>query len=68
MSYSRPPVGRLLGYGELVLESAGQDQALRTVSFLPDSAQLFAVLSQELFGPEGVASSRYRRRRLAAED
>jgi hypothetical protein len=26
------------------------------------------VLSQELFGPEGVASSRYRRRRLAAED
>jgi membrane protein YdbS with pleckstrin-like domain len=68
MSYNVSPLGRLLHYGEFVFESAGQDQALRTVSFLPDSAQLFAVLSQELFGPEGVASSRYRRRRLAAED
>jgi membrane protein YdbS with pleckstrin-like domain len=68
MSYNVSPVGRLLRYGEFVFESAGQDQALRTVSYLPDSAQLFGVLSHELFGPEGVASSRYRRRRLAAED
>lgn len=68
MSYNVSPVGRLLHYGEFVFESAGQEQALRSVAFLPDSAQLFSVLSTELFGPEGVASSRYRRRRLAAED
>jgi hypothetical protein len=68
MSYNVSPLGRLLHYGEFVFESAGQEQALRSVAFLPDSGQLFAVLSQELFGPEGVASSRYRRRRLAAED
>jgi hypothetical protein len=68
MSYNVSPAGRLLGYGEFLFESAGQDQALRSVAYLPDSGQLFAVLSTELFGPEGVASSRHRRRRLAAED
>lgn len=68
MSYNVSPAGRLLHYGEFVFESAGQEQALRSVAFLPDSAQLFSVLSHELFGPEGVASSRYRRRRMAAED
>jgi hypothetical protein len=68
MSYNVSPIGRLLHYGEFVFESAGQEQALRSVAFLPDSGQLFAVLSTELFGPEGVASSRYRRRRLASED
>lgn len=68
MSYNVSPVGRLLHYGEFVFESAGQEQALRSVSFLPDSAQLFGVLSTELFGPEGVASSRYRRRRMQIDD
>lgn len=63
MSYNVSPLGRMLGYGEFVFESAGQDQALRTVKPLPDSARLFAVLSNELFGPEGVASSRRRRGR-----
>ena len=29
MSYARPPAGRVLGYGEIVIESAGRDQALR---------------------------------------
>ncbi len=51
MSYSRPPVGRLLGYGELVLESAGQDQALRTITHLPDPDQLYLEICDLLFGP-----------------
>jgi membrane protein YdbS with pleckstrin-like domain len=68
MSYNVSPLGRLLHYGEFVFESAGQDQALRSVGFLPDSGELFSVLSHELFGPEGVASSRRRRRHPAAED
>jgi membrane protein YdbS with pleckstrin-like domain len=68
MSYNISPIGRLLGYGEFVFESAGQDQALRTVSFLPDSRDLFEVLSNELFGPEGVASSRRRRGRAPTSE
>lgn len=63
MSYNVSPLGRMLRFGEFVFESAGQDQALRAVNYLPDSVQLFTALSNELFGPEGVASSRKRRGR-----
>lgn len=68
MSYNVSPLGRVLRYGEFVFESAGQDQALRSVNFLPDSSSLFAVLSNELFGPEGVASSRSKRRPPRSDD
>ena len=67
MSYNVSILGRLLQYGEFVFESAGQDQALRTINFLPDSRNLFNVLSNELFGPEGVASRR-RKRSSSSDD
>ncbi len=55
LSYSRPPLGRLLGYGELVLESAGRDQALRTISHLPDPDGLYVQICDLLFGlPPGA--------------
>ena len=68
MSYNVSLAGRLLGYGEFVFESAGQDQALHTVNYLGRSQELFAVLSTELFGEHGIASSRRRRRARSAED
>jgi membrane protein YdbS with pleckstrin-like domain len=37
----RSTMGRLIGYGQFILEPAGQDQALRTVSFLPYPEQLY---------------------------
>jgi membrane protein YdbS with pleckstrin-like domain len=40
MSFQRSPMGRLLGYGEFILESAGQDQALSNVDYLPYPEQL----------------------------
>lgn len=49
MSYSRSPLGQLLGYGEFVLESAGQDQALRTVTHLPDPDALYRELTSTMF-------------------
>ena len=67
MSYNVSLLGRLLGYGEFVFESAGQDQALHTVNYLGRSHELFRVLSTELFGEHGIVSSR-RRRRRSAED
>jgi uncharacterized membrane protein YdbT with pleckstrin-like domain len=68
MSYNVSLLGRVLGYGEFVFESAGQDQALHTVNFLGRSQELFAVLSNELFGEHGVASSRRRRRPRSVDD
>ena len=41
MSFQRSAMGRLLGYGEFILESAGQDQALTNVGYLPYPEQLY---------------------------
>jgi hypothetical protein len=50
MSYNRSILGRLIGYGEFVLESAGQEQALRTVSYLPRPDALYEEICMEIFG------------------
>ena len=41
MSFRRTTIGRILGYGEFIVESAGQDQALRNVDHLPYPEQLY---------------------------
>jgi uncharacterized membrane protein YdbT with pleckstrin-like domain len=41
MSFNRSATGQLLGFGEFVVESAGQDQALRHIDHLPYPEQLY---------------------------
>ena len=41
MSFRRSSMGRVLGYGEFILESAGQDPALRVADHLPYPEQLY---------------------------
>jgi hypothetical protein len=41
MSVKRSLGGRIWGYGEFVVESAGQDQALRNVTYLPNPEKLY---------------------------
>jgi len=41
MSFQRSAMGRILGYGEFILESAGQDQALTNVGYPPYPEQLY---------------------------
>ena len=50
MSYERSTIGVLLGYGTFVLESAGQDQALSRIDYVPSPDQLFTQISELLFG------------------
>ena len=50
MSYNRSIPGRMLGYGRFVMESAGQDQALREVNWVPDPDQHKRANSAEIFG------------------
>lgn len=52
MSFTRPPVGRLVGYGEMVIESAGQEQALRRVRYLPSPDALYGEICDVLFEPK----------------
>jgi uncharacterized membrane protein YdbT with pleckstrin-like domain len=41
MSFQRTATGRIFGYGEFIVESAGQDQALSHIRFLPYPEQLY---------------------------
>ncbi|GAA5168638.1 PH domain-containing protein [Ornithinimicrobium tianjinense] len=49
MNYQRSILGRLLGYGRFVLESAGQDQAMREIDFLPDPDEKYRRICAILF-------------------
>lgn len=49
MSFKRSFAGRLLGYGEFIVESAGQDQALRNVEYIPYPEQLYLLICGMLF-------------------
>ncbi|WP_113705164.1 PH domain-containing protein [Nonomuraea lactucae] len=49
MSFKRSLLGRMLGYGEFILESAGQDQALSTVEYIPYPETLYLEVCQMLF-------------------
>jgi uncharacterized membrane protein YdbT with pleckstrin-like domain len=55
LSYERATIGVVFGYGTFVVESAGQDQPLSRIDFLPDPDALFREVSSLLFGPPGVA-------------
>jgi uncharacterized membrane protein YdbT with pleckstrin-like domain len=53
MSFRRSTLGRILGYGEFVVESAGQDQALRRVDHLPYPEQLYLEVCGLIFKDAG---------------
>lgn len=50
MSYERSIPGRLLGYGRFVMESAGQDQALHEVNWVPRPDANYRAICAEIFG------------------
>jgi len=49
MSFHRSFAGRLLGYGEFVVESAGKDAVLRTIDHIPYPEQLYLVVCGRIF-------------------
>ncbi len=53
MSFQRSTMGRILGYGEFILESAGQDQALNKVDYLPYPEQLYLEVCGLIFKDTG---------------
>lgn len=50
MGYERSLVGRVLGYGTFILESAGQDQALSRIAFVPDPDENYRAICSVVFG------------------
>lgn len=45
MTYKRSLLGRLLGYGDLIIESAGQDQALSRIERLPKPDDFYRTIT-----------------------
>ena len=50
MSFQRSVPGRIFGWGRFILESAGQDQALRQIDWVPDPDYTYRVICAEIFG------------------
>ncbi|MFI6521230.1 PH domain-containing protein [Spirillospora sp. NPDC050679] len=55
IALERSVLGRMLGYGEFVMESAGQKQALRNVNYMPYPEQLYLEVSSVIFGAEDAS-------------
>ena len=54
LTWKETLLGQVLGYGTFRFESAGQQQALSEITFLPQADVLYRRVSQLLFGQDGV--------------
>jgi uncharacterized membrane protein YdbT with pleckstrin-like domain len=52
LTFEQTLTGRTLGYGTFIIESAGQDQALSRIEYLPHPLLLYQRISEELFGTD----------------
>ena len=52
LTFNRSIMGRLLGYGDFTLESAGQHQALGHIDYIPDADQHYREICAVLFGED----------------
>ena len=50
LTFNRSATGLMLGYGQFVVETAGQDQALSHIDFVPQPEKLYMQISELLFG------------------
>ena len=59
LTWQETLLGQVLGYGTFRFESAGQDQALRHLTFMPDAQTRYREVSELLFGSDcgGAATS-----------
>ncbi|GAB3446702.1 PH domain-containing protein [Actinophytocola sediminis] len=68
LTYERPLIGRVLGYGTMIVESAGQIQALNRLDYLPKAEQVYDAISELVFGDKDAQAARFsmiRAQRLA---
>lgn len=59
LTYKRTLIGRVLGYGTMVVESAGQIQALNNIDYLPKADQVYDAISELVFGDKKAQEERF---------
>ncbi|GAA3153707.1 PH domain-containing protein [Blastococcus jejuensis] len=57
LTWQETLLGQVLGYGTFRFESAGQDQALRHLTFMPDAQTRYRQVSELLFGSDVGAAT-----------
>ena len=68
LTFERSLNGRMLGYGSIIVESAGQVQGLDRIDYMPRPEEIYEALSELIFGEKGrtkatgmLAPPRFRR-------
>ncbi|GHF77541.1 putative membrane protein YdbT with pleckstrin-like domain [Amycolatopsis bartoniae] len=59
LTYERTAWGRLFGYGTVIVESAGQIQALNRIDYLPRPEEFYDTISELVFGDKQKQSERF---------
>lgn len=54
LGYERTPMGQVLGYGTFIFETAGQDQALDRVTWIPRPDSRYRLIIASLFHPDAA--------------
>lgn len=69
LTFRRTLGGRIANYGTMIVESAGQIQALNKIKYMPQPEEIYEALSELIFGEKGktrasgmLAQTRWRRR------
>lgn len=50
LKFDRTPAGQFLDYGKFIIESAGQEQALRVLNYVPEPDETYKQILDWLFG------------------
>ncbi|GAA1288421.1 PH domain-containing protein [Pseudonocardia aurantiaca] len=53
LTFQRSLSGRIFGYGTIIVESAGQIQALNRIDYMPQPEEVYEALSELVFGEKG---------------
>jgi uncharacterized membrane protein YdbT with pleckstrin-like domain len=59
MSFNRTFAGRMLGYGDFIVESAGHDQPLRRIDHIPYPEQLYLVVCGRIFKDAAIEEEEF---------
>ncbi|HEY1968611.1 MAG TPA: PH domain-containing protein [Pseudonocardia sp.] len=59
LTFERTMTGRMMGYGTMIIESAGQIQALNRIDFMPQPEEIYEALAELIFGDKRQTRSHY---------
>lgn len=59
LTYERTLNGRVMGYGTIIIESAGQIQALNRIEYVPRPEEVYDAISELVFGDKKAQQERF---------